>query len=140
MRELQVERISVAPDIARQLMGIAREFRTTPTLSEKRLWEALRDRRLGGEKFRRQQQIGPFIVDFFCPAQRLIVEVDGAVHDTQREHDAERQRLLEASGYRIVRVSARDVETDMPSVLSLIATCFVRHHSPSPLDGEGVWG
>jgi very-short-patch-repair endonuclease len=135
-----MERIPVAPDIAKQLMGIAREFRGTPTSSEARLWEALRNRQLDGAKFRRQQQIGPFIVDFFCPAQCLIVEVDGSVHDMQREHDVERQRLLEACGYRVVRVSAEAVTRDMPGVLSNIAANLSGIAPPLHCDGEGVGG
>jgi very-short-patch-repair endonuclease len=115
-----VERIAVHPDIARQMMGLAREFRAQPTPSEQRLWGALRNRQLNGAKFRRQQAIGPFIVDFFCAEHRLIVEIASAIHEIQHEHDKERQRMLEASGYHVVRVSAHAVETALPSVLMAI--------------------
>jgi len=91
-------------------------------------------------KFRRQQVIGPFVVDFFCPEHRLIVEVDGTIHDTQRKHDEERQRMLESCGYAVVRVSAHAVETDLPGVLATIALSLNQSGSPSPLDGEGVGG
>lgn len=134
------DRIAVAPSIAGQMMGRAREFRTQPTPSEERLWSAIRNRQLRGAKFRRQQAIGPFVVDFFCPEHRLIVEVDGPVHNTRHAHDAERQSILEASGYTVVRVSARAVETDMQSVLANIVECLDQSRSPSPRDGEGVGG
>ncbi|MGI8854343.1 MAG: endonuclease domain-containing protein [Thermomicrobiales bacterium] len=118
------ERIAVHPDVTRQMMGLAREFRVLPTPSEQRLWGALRNRQLDGAKFRRQQAIGSFIVDFFCAEHQLIVEVDGAIHEVQREHDEERQRMLEASGYRVVRVPAHAVETALPNVLIVINECF----------------
>lgn len=135
-----VDRIAVSPSLARQMMGVAREFRTQPTKSEGRLWGALRNRQLYGAKFRRQQAMGPFVVDFFCAERRVIVEVDGPIHDTQREHDEERQYMLESCGYRVVRVSAHAVETDLSGVLLTIATALGQYRSPSPLDGEGVGG
>jgi len=67
-------------------------------------------------RFRRQQPIGPFIVDFYCPTHRLIVEIDGPIHDEQRDRDRERQALLEACGYRFLRVPAADVEHNLPRV------------------------
>jgi len=114
-------------------MRIAREFRVLPTPTEARLWAALRDRQLNGAKFRRQQQIGPFIVDFFCAEHRVIVEVDGCIHDTQHERDEERQRMLEACGYDVARVSADAVETDLSSTLRTIAGYLAQSRSPSPL-------
>ena len=65
------------------------------------MWNSLRRKRLDGRKFRRQQPIGPFVVDFFCPAERLIVEVDGPIHDSQREADRVRQQLLETLGLHV---------------------------------------
>jgi very-short-patch-repair endonuclease len=85
------------------------------------LWDVLRDRQLHDVKFRRQFVIGSFIVDFCAPRQRLIIEIDGSVHETQQERDIERQRLLERAGYRIIRVSAEDVEANLPAILSDIS-------------------
>lgn len=119
--------------VKRELVEQAREFRKVPTQSEAILWDVLRDRQLYGVKFRRQFVIGALVADFCAPRQRLIIEVDGGIHDTQREHDQERQRLLEAARYRVIRFSAEDVETNLPAVLSTIAKHLV---SPSPsLDG-----
>jgi very-short-patch-repair endonuclease len=80
------------------------------------MWAALRGRALG-VKFRRQSVIGPFIADFTCFEHRLIVEVDGAVHEGQREHDAERQTIIEAHGYTFFRVTSEEVERDLEAVL-----------------------
>ncbi|HEY9766381.1 MAG TPA: DUF559 domain-containing protein, partial [Chroococcales cyanobacterium] len=63
----------------------AREFRKEPTPSESLLWEALRKGRLDGRRFRQQQPIGHFIVDFYCPSEKLVVEVDGPIHEQQTE-------------------------------------------------------
>ncbi|MET0395596.1 MAG: molybdopterin cofactor-binding domain-containing protein [Longimicrobiaceae bacterium] len=112
---------------------VARAFRKEPTPSEALLWTALRRQQLDGRKFRRQHRVGPFVVDFFCPDERLVVEVDGSIHDTQVEHDRERQQMLEALGLRFVRVTASEVESDLRSVVETIRRAFL----PSPLAGEG---
>jgi 4-hydroxybenzoyl-CoA reductase alpha subunit len=114
---------------------VAREFRKTPTVSEAILWSALRARRLDGRKFRRQQPIGPFVVDFYCGTHRLVVEVDGPVHESQAPRDRERQELLETLGLRIVRISAREVEHDLPAALERIRAAF--RLPPPPLPGSG---
>jgi len=115
--------------VKRELVEQAREFRKAPTRSEAMLWDVLRDRQLHGVKFRRQFVIGSFVTDFCVPRQRLIIEVDGDIHDTRREHDNERQRLLETAGYRVIRFSAEDVETNLLTVLSTISKHLL---SPSP--------
>lgn len=105
------------------MVEVAREFRREPTRSEGMLWELVRGKQLG-VRFRRQQPIGPFVVDFFCPAHRLIVEVDGAVHASQGERDWERQLLLEACGYRVLRLAAAEVERDPQGALGRIRTAL----------------
>lgn len=81
---------------------------------------AIRDRRLGGLKLRRQHPIGPFVADFCCPERRLIVEIDGPVHELQREHDTERTVQLTVAGYRVVRFGNDEVLDSMPDVLRQI--------------------
>jgi very-short-patch-repair endonuclease len=98
----------------------ARELRTRQTAAEEMVWGALRGRRLAGLKFRRQHPIGTFVVDFCCPDRRLVVELDGAVHATQQEHDAEREALLVAAGYRALRFPNESVNDDLPAVLETI--------------------
>jgi len=87
----------------------ARDLRRRATKSEAMLWPALRGRQLG-VKFRRQQPIGSFVVDFYASDARLVVEVDGAIHLQQAKADVERQHLLESLGLRVVRVTAEAVE------------------------------
>ena len=86
-------------------LGFAKHLRSSPTDAERRLWSRLRTKQLGGLRFRRQQPIGPYIVDFFCPAARLIVELDGDHHGTDKkaEQDANRTRWLEGRGYKVLR-------------------------------------
>jgi very-short-patch-repair endonuclease len=122
----------------------AREFRKEPTRSETLLWQELRAGQRG-PRFRRQHRIGPFIVDFYCPQANLIVEIDGPIHEAQRERDQVREASLQQRGYRILRISARDVETTMPAVLAIIDTLIspntAQPNSPSPsAEGEGAGG
>ena len=91
----------------RRLLKIddARRLRRDSTPPERILWSRLRDRRLGGIKFRRQQPIGPFVADFYCPDARLVVELDGQVHGDHRARDARRNRWMEEEGLQVLRVS-----------------------------------
>jgi adenine-specific DNA-methyltransferase len=114
---------------------VARESRKEPTPGEALLWQALRNRRLDGRKFRRQQPIGPFVVDFYCAEERLVVEVDGPVHLGQVQSDRERQALLESLGLRFLRVNTAQVESDLEHVLTTIRTAL---SDPSPSLGEGL--
>jgi adenine-specific DNA-methyltransferase len=118
----------------------ARAQRKNPTPSESLLWEALRARRVDGRAFRRQQPIGPFIVDFYCPEERLVVEVDGPVHDRQQREDAGRQEAIESLGLRFVRVTADQVTFDLTGAVASIRAAFASSSPlppPSPLVGEG---
>jgi very-short-patch-repair endonuclease len=99
----------------------ARSMRRHPTNAEEVLWGALQKKQVAGLKFRRQHPVGRFVLDFYCPARKLVVEVDGAVHDAQQERDAERTRLLEAYGYRVLRFRNEEVMHDLPSVVARIA-------------------
>ena len=88
-----------------------------PTPAEAALWQALRAHKLRGFKFRRQQVIGPFIVDFYCASTRLVVEVDGPVHERRSDEDAARQEFLEARGLHVLRFQNADVLDRLDSVL-----------------------
>jgi len=114
------DRLVVTPEVRRRLGERARDLRRAATRSEQMLWAGLRGGRLG-VRFRRQQVIGPFIVDFVCAQHNLIIEIDGPIHQDQPERDAERQQLLEACGYRVLRFDAHAVETALPSVIAAIA-------------------
>jgi 5-methyltetrahydrofolate--homocysteine methyltransferase len=114
-------------------LEFARRQRKEPGSEERKLWERLRDRKLDGMKFRRQGRIGPYIVDFVCLEAKLIVEIDGDVHDLpgRREKDAIRQRWLEREGFRVLRFSDRDSRNDIDRVLAVIAAAVAA--VPSPL-------
>ncbi len=84
------------------------------------LWFALRKNRLAGLKFRRQHPIEPYVVDFYCPAAKLVVEVDGESHVGQAADDESRERFLARQGLRVVRFTNDDVLNDMDAVLEAI--------------------
>lgn len=84
-----------------------RKMRREMTPAEAILWKYLRTNQLDGLHFRRQQVIDGFIADFYCHAARLVIEVDGEVHDQQPDYDAERDRILTARGLRILRFTNR---------------------------------
>ncbi|MBT3322534.1 MAG: DUF559 domain-containing protein [Anaerolineae bacterium] len=113
-------RIEISPEAKRNILTAAREHRKNPTKSEEILWKALRGKKLDGVKFRRQQPIGVFIADFYSSAYRLVVEVDGGIHDTQQEADAERDEIMKTLGLNILRLPAGLVEKDLGSALEKI--------------------
>ena len=98
----------------------ARALRQRATEAERILWEHLRNRRLRGLKFRRQHPLGPYIVDFYCAAHRLVVEIDGPIHESHREQDALRSEYLAMYGYRVLRFTNEEVLRDTESVLKRI--------------------
>ena len=98
----------------------AKELRRTMTPAERTLWQHLRANRLGGFHFRRQQIIDGFIVDFYCHATRLVVELDGDVHDEQAEYDAGRDRALRARGLRVLRFRNTELARNLDGVLERI--------------------
>jgi very-short-patch-repair endonuclease len=82
----------------------AARSRREPTMAESALWKLLRDRRMGAAKFRRQMPIGPYVADFCCPALKLIIELDGGVHDLRTVSDARRDGWLTAkAGFTVLR-------------------------------------
>lgn len=98
-------------------------MRQNPTPAEDALWAQLRRRQIGAFHFRRQHPIDRFIVDFYCAKARLVIEVDGNVHDQPGydEHDSQRQAHLESLGLRVLRFTNDDVMTELPRVLEIIA-------------------
>jgi very-short-patch-repair endonuclease len=98
----------------------AKDLRRDVTPAEKVLWKSLRGRRLGGFKFRRQQPVDSFIVDFFCAQAKLILEIDGDSHVGQGKKDGERQAYLESLGYRVLRFWNVQVFDDLETVIDVI--------------------
>ncbi|NMC79440.1 MAG: DUF559 domain-containing protein [Chloroflexi bacterium] len=99
-------------------------MRHNPTPEEDRLWQALRNKQLTGAKFRRQHAIDRFIVDFYCAEARLVVEVDGPIHQYSQEEDATRQEFLESQGLRVLRFSNDQINQDVETVLEQIAAAL----------------
>ena len=96
--------------------SLAIRLRGRMTPSERLLWRHVRASRLGGLHFRRQQIIEGFIADFFCDAARLVVELDGPIHDDQVEYDAERDRVMEAYGLSVLRFPNDALRADLNAV------------------------
>lgn len=116
----------------------ARELRAHATAAEIALWAMLRGRALGA-KFRRQHPLGPYIVDFFCGYARLVVEVDGDVHDTPRacEHDAQRDAFLRMCGLRVVRLRNEIVLQTPERALEIIRGALADEEPPPSREGVG---
>lgn len=118
--------------VDREKAALARHLRRTMTVPERLLWEQLRANRLEGIHFRRQQVIAGFIVDFYCHAARLVIEVDGPVHNLQQQEDLERERILADHGLRVIRFSNAEIESDMPEVLRQILQIITPEIPPQP--------
>jgi len=95
-------------------------MRHEPTKAEDILWSYLRDRRLAGYKFRRQHAVDRFILDFYCPASQLAVEVDGPIHERTAIEDAERDSVLATYGIRVLRVRNEEIFENIQAVLTAI--------------------
>jgi very-short-patch-repair endonuclease len=110
----------------RLLKSRARRMRRAGTDAEAALWKALRDRRLGGWKWRRQVPLGPYIADFLCVEQGLIIELDGGQHgDPERaEYDRRRTAYLQRLGYRVRRFWNVDVLSNRDGVcFDILCAC-----------------
>jgi very-short-patch-repair endonuclease len=116
-----------------RLIQIARGLRRRQTPEERKLWARLRDRRLNGLKFRRQEPCGRFIADFFCEDANLIIEVDGSQHAEPEKTLADHARTeqLNALGFEVIRVWNVDVKTNISGVLDGILDKAMRRLSPS---------
>ena len=132
--------IVIGQKVKSELVERAREFRRQMTAEEKILWQHLRANRLGSFHFRRQQIIGDYIVDFYCHAAALIVEVDGPIHGFQAERDMGRDEKLSERDLLIVRFTNERVRNDLRNTLDeILARCRERAAAPLPSEGRG-WG
>lgn len=102
--------------MSKRKLALARRFRKEMTPAERELWKVLRNRNLGGYKFRRQKRIGSYIVDFYCPKCKLVIEVDGAVHINMVGDDTMRTAWLEEQGYRVIRFNNNQVLREIEAV------------------------
>ena len=115
-----------------------RELRQTSTKPEQLIWAVLRNRRFDGLRIRRQESIGPFIVDFVCFERRVIVEVDGGQHAERSEYDSERTRWLKSRNYRVLRFWNNEVLAQTDTVAQAIADALIDtpHLDPPPQGGR----
>ncbi|MES1026016.1 endonuclease domain-containing protein [Gloeocapsa sp. BRSZ] len=107
------------------IVAAARNLRQNLTPAEKTLWQALRNRQLNGLKFLTQHAVGSFIVDFYCAECRLVVELDGEIHEQQLDYDTARTKQLQHFGLQVIRFRNQEVMTNLEGVLQQIlkASC-----------------
>jgi very-short-patch-repair endonuclease len=98
----------------------AKALRESMTCAEKLLWEKLRNKQLDGLKFRAQHPIDIFIADFYCHQLKLVIEVDGDIHNAQKEYDLGREAEMEAYGIKTIRFTNEQIENGLESVLTRI--------------------
>jgi very-short-patch-repair endonuclease len=114
--------------------GAARSLRENATTCERLLWSMLRRKQMAALRFRRQQPIGPYVVDFFCPAANLVVELDGGQHSEHEAiaYDEARTRWLEARGYKILRFWNWDFKENPEGALDCIWDAIRNTGRPLP--------
>ncbi|MFH1692514.1 MAG: N-6 DNA methylase [Candidatus Omnitrophota bacterium] len=112
----------------------ARQLRKQQTQAEDLFWEVVRNRQFLGLKFRRQHQVGDYILDFYCHEVRIAVELDGPVHDKRKTKDAKRDAYLKSQGIKVIRITNRDLLNNPEQTLQSIF-----EQLPSP-NGRGVGG
>ena len=115
------------------LTDVAKRLRHGMTDAERVLWREVRAHRFAGFKFKRQEPLGLYVVDFVCYEAKLIIELDGGQHANQQEADAERTRWLESRGFRVVRFWNNDVLANTAGVMQEI-----EKELPSPHPSNGV--
>ena len=110
--------------------GFARPMRHVPNEPERKFWQRVRNRQLGGHKFKRQVLIGSYIVDYVCIERKFIVELDGEQHSKQKAYDKKRDAFLQEEGYRVVRILNIDLQENRDGVLDRLLQML--DASPSP--------
>ena len=123
-----------------KLQTYAKQMRHDPTPWEHQLWQELRARRFAAVKFKRQQPIGAYIVDFVALSKKLIIELDGGQHPGQADYDAKRDKFLKLNGFNVMRVWNSEWTSNRTGVLEEVWRLRHCHPlpNPSPLKGEGL--
>lgn len=108
------------------LKPFSQQLRKNMTDAERRLWSRIRGKQLKGYQFYRQKPIGEYVVDFYCPKSKLIIELDGGQHYTRegKEKDSARDEYLAGEGLQVLRFSDREVLTQTDAVLEKIWSCM----------------
>ena len=117
----------------KELVERARILRKNMTKAEIILWSRIRSKKINGYKFRRQQPLLDYIVDFYCDELKLIIEVDGEIHSfsERKNYDIKRDNILKINGYHIIRLSNLEVETELSTTISKITSFISVNLSPS---------
>ena len=131
------ERVGERVNSLKQLVSFAKDLRKNSTDTERSLWKHLRAKRFEGFKFRRQEPVGHYIVDFVCFESRVIIECDGGQHGLQTERDQERDRWFEEQGYRVLRFWDNEVLKNPEGVLEAIFNACRDHPPLNPLPSKG---
>jgi len=117
---MPVKNIVRGQSVSYEMYERAKKLRREMTPAEKILWKELRTNKLNGLHFRRQQIVHGYFADFYCHQHELIVELDGAIHELQKEYDADREEYLVALGFRIVRFTNEEISRNLEGVLQKI--------------------
>ena len=131
---------SLRKDTPKYITELARKNRINPTLQEEKLWLAISSKKLKGLKFRRQYPIGRYIVDFYNHDNRLVIEIDGSIHDATKEYDGNRDDYLHARGYTIIRFTNSEIETNIEMVVQRIVDFINSRHTPPKSPAGGLEG
>ena len=99
---------------------LARSLRKESTVEEQKVWKFLRNRKFHNLKFRRQHVISGFVVDFYCDELKLAIEIDGKVHEKQKEYDECRQMLIELKGISFIRITNEEINNNIELLLDKI--------------------
>ncbi|MEJ5262344.1 MAG: methionine synthase [Ignavibacterium sp.] len=120
--EIKFHWMTADPKVYELLKEFVKQNRSSPTSAEEKMWEILRDRRLENYKFRRQHIIGKYIADFVCIPQKLVIEIDGLIHQLpeNKESDEIRAQWLESVGFRVIRFTNEQVLNNTEDVLQKI--------------------
>ena len=133
-----VRLVGARRDIPEVLLQKAKELRQKQTPAEQMLWQCLRANQLHGAKFRRQHNIGQYIVDFYCHAAKLVIELDGGIHELQKDRDSDRDTYLKSNGLQVLRFPNEEITQNLPQALQTI-TNHLFLFLPSPAgEGQGV--
>ena len=126
-------------DDKKELIKKARNLRNHMTRAEIILWSRLKSRQIDGYKFRRQQPILDYIVDFYCHDLRLIIEVDGEIHSLPEKIKSDRIRdnMLRINGFNVIHFANIDIETDLKSSINKIKSFISKTLSPSQREHSG---
>jgi very-short-patch-repair endonuclease len=128
----------------RELVGYARRLRKNMTKAEIILWSRLKSRNIDGFKFRRQQPLFNYIVDFYCHDLKMIIEVDGEIHSFKQaiDYDSKRDNIFKINGFKVLRLSNAEVITELNSAINkihrFIAECVSKNDDVTTPDGKNV--